>query len=315
MDLKIKFPSLMDEKIHRWASRVIYREENVADFFPALRFRSVYYRPDLISKVLETFDEQEALRLANSETTRQKPESPIEKMLPPVIEIISPKENQEVEDTEITIRYNVRTPSGEPVTGIKVLIDGRPAQTQKGLTSPYKGTDSIRITIPRKDRALSLLAENRHAVSEPATVKARWQGSESEHEFRIKPKLYIVAIGAGQYERENIRLEFAAKDARDFVDLVERQSGLLYRDVATKILLDDSAKKDEILDGLDWIQRETTSKDVAMAFISGHGVNDSNGFYYFLPSNVDPDSLKRTGVPFSEIKNTIESLAGKVLFL
>ena len=287
-------------------------KENAADFFPASRFRSAYYRPNLISKVLETLDEQEALRLANSEITREKPARPIEEMLPPVIEIISPKENQEVEDTEVTIRYHVRTPSGDPVTGIKVLIDGRPVQMQKGLTSPYKGTDAIKITIPRKDTALSLLAENRYAISEPATVKVRWQGSENE--FKIKPKLYILAIGVSQYESENLRLEFAAKDARDFVNLFERQNGLLYRDVATKTLLDDSAKKDEILDGLDWIQRETTSNDVAMVFISGHGVNDSNGFYYFLPANVDPNRLKTTGVPFSEIKNTIESLAGKVLF-
>lgn len=68
------------------------------------------------------------------------------------------------------------------------------------------------------------------------------------------------------------------------------------------------------MDGLDWIQKETTAKDVAMVFMAGHGTNDQTGNYYFLPANVDTEKLKRTGVVFSDIKNTLNSLAGKALF-
>ena len=35
--------------------------------------------------------------------------------------------------------------------------------------------------------------------------------------------------------------------------------------------------RDEVLDGLEWIHKETTSKDVAMVFLAGHGVNHQNG--------------------------------------
>jgi uncharacterized caspase-like protein len=68
------------------------------------------------------------------------------------------------------------------------------------------------------------------------------------------------------------------------------------------------------LDGLDWIRKETTSKDVAMVFLAGHGVNDQNGVYYFLPFNTDLEKLLRTGVPFSDIKKSVASIAGKALF-
>jgi uncharacterized caspase-like protein len=51
-----------------------------------------------------------------------------------------------------------------------------------------------------------------------------------------------------------------------------------------------------------------------MVFLAGHGVNDSNGIYYYLPVNADIEKLKRSAVPFSDIKNTIASLAGKTLF-
>jgi uncharacterized caspase-like protein len=89
---------------------------------------------------------------------------------------------------------------------------------------------------------------------------------------------------------------------------------MLYREVVEKVLTDEQATKDDILDGLDWIQKQTTSKDVAMVFLAGHGVNDSNGIYYYLPVNADIEKLKRSAVPFSDIKNTIASLAGKTLF-
>ncbi|MFP5213540.1 MAG: caspase domain-containing protein, partial [Acidobacteriota bacterium] len=51
----------------------------------------------------------------------------------------------------------------------------------------------------------------------------------------------------------------------------------------------------------------------AMVFISGHGYNDRNGDYYFLPTDTDIESLKRTSVPYSQIKSTLTSLPGKVL--
>ena len=51
-----------------------------------------------------------------------------------------------------------------------------------------------------------------------------------------------------------------------------------------------------------------------MIFFSGHGVNDQNNYYYFCPYNVDPERLLRTGVAFTDIKNTISAIAGKALF-
>ncbi|HYX41043.1 MAG TPA: caspase family protein, partial [Pyrinomonadaceae bacterium] len=107
---------------------------------------------------------------------------------------------------------------------------------------------------------------------------------------------------------------FPAKDAQDFADAWSRQKGTLYRDVMVKVLTDDKATKDEVLDGLDWIRKETTSKDVAVVLFAGHGVNDASGVYYYLPFNADPERLLRTGVSFSDIKNTIAAIAGKTLF-
>jgi len=290
-------------------------KDNAADFFPASKFRSTYYRPDVIAKILDTLDEAEAVRLADAESGRKKETSTIQKTLPPVVNIISPRDGEEVSTAEIIVKYTLRTPSEEPVTGIKTLVDGRPVANQRGISVVPKDKDvtEIKITIPEKDSEISIIAENKYAASEPSTVRLKWKGKPTSEEFVIKPKLYVLAIGVSAYQNKNIALGFPAKDARDFAEAMQKQKGNLYSDVTAKVLTDEKATRDEIMDGLEWIQRETTSKDMAMIFLAGHGVNDASGIYYFLPVNADTEKLKRTGVVFSDIKNTINSIAGKVI--
>ena len=100
-------------------------------------------------------------------------------------------------------------------------------------------------------------------------------------EFSAKSKLYIIAVGVSKYEDKRLTLNFAGKGAADFASVMESQKGGLYRDVMMKVLTDGKAVKDEILDGLDWLRKETTSKDVAIVFLAGHGVNDPGGIYFF----------------------------------
>ncbi|GER92398.1 hypothetical protein A45J_0113 [hot springs metagenome] len=288
-------------------------KDSYADFYPAGRFRDRFYRPDIIAKLFTTYDEERAIALANEESGRKRVETSIKDILPPVITILSPADGTSISKKELTVRYSLRNPSGEPVTAIKVLIDGRPVSGQRGLIIKPKGEEvgKLNITVPERDFELSLIAENKYSASVPATVRLFWRGKKEE--FIVKPKLYILAIGISRYKDEHLRLQFAHKDAEDFVKTMKKQKGKLYEDVVVKLLTDERATKDEILDGLDWLQKETTHKDLAMLFIAGHGINDTAGIYYFLPQNADIEKLKRTAIAFSDIKNTVSSLAGKVV--
>lgn len=288
-----------------------------ADFFPVSQFRDVYYRPDVISLVLQTGDEALALKEANEKAGRKEKQTTIANMLPPIVEIISPADGAAVSSTEVKVRFRVRTPSQEAVTRIKTLVEGRPTGERQLIqeTATASGERELTVSVPERDTEISVIAENRFAASVPATLRIRWAGKAASNEtFVIQPKLYVLAVGVSKYANPNYSLEFAAKDARDFAAAMARQKGLLYRDVVVKVLADETATKDEILDGLDWIRKETTSKDVAMVFFAGHGINDQNGSYYFLPHNTDVQRLLRTGVPFTDIRTTVQSLAGKTLF-
>jgi hypothetical protein len=164
--------------------------DKAADFFGASRFRAVFDRPDVVGRVLETLDEDEALRLADK--GRKRKEAEVARLLPPVVTIVSPKDGKHVSKARLTVRYTVRTPSGEPVTGIKVLVDGRAVENARGLALETTGganciaragivrglklvTDleapcAVSVTVPRRDSEVALIAETRFSASEPATV-------------------------------------------------------------------------------------------------------------------------------------------------
>jgi len=304
------------EELIGW--HVNHGKDQAADFFPASRFRSTRYRPDVIARVLDTLDEGEALRLANEESGKRWTATEVANLLPPVVTIIAPGDGAAVSSSSVTLRYTLRTPADAPATEVCALVDGRPVSRDRGIAVKGKdGEQTITLTIPERDCEVSLIAENRNAASEPATVRLTWAGRQQRpEEFSARPRLYALAVGVSAYRDRGLTLGYPAKDARDFGAVLTRQKGLLYRDVTVRTLTDANATRDDIMDGLEWLQKEVTARDVGIIFIAGHGVNDQSGIYYYLPQNADTERLKRTGVAFSDIKNTLSSLAGKaVLFV
>jgi len=285
------------------------------NFYPASRFKSLYYRPDIISKVLETLSESKAILAANKDSGRKQEQSPdVATLLPPSVSIISPSSGSSFTSGNVSVRYKVSSPSGEPVTNVKIMLNGRPVASNRGIKVIGKEAteQTVSVNLPSKDCEIGIIAENRYSSSEPAAIQLKWVGKKID-EFVIKPKMYMLAIGVSDYRQSDLKLKYAAKDAQDFAKVMNGQKGGLYRDVVSRVLLNGAATKDSILDGFEWVQKETTSNDVAVIFLAGHGVNDSNGTYYFLPENAEPDKLKRTGVSLADLKQTVSSLPGKVL--
>jgi uncharacterized caspase-like protein len=162
------------------------------------------------------------------------------------------------------------------------------------------------------DSEIALFAQNRHAWSEPAMTRVVWQGTKPQ--TAPHPVLYVLAIGVAKYKNPDLELEFAAKDARDFVETVRKQKGGLYKDVVVQLLTDTDATRAAISKGLIWLRKEVTAQDLAMLFFSGHGKEDSDGRYYFLPSDMEEDNLPATGVAKDDFTHVTSVLAGKWIF-
>lgn len=293
-------------------------KDREADFFPASRFRDRFYRPDVISKVLESGTASIALERANQETGRREQTQSITEVLPPVITILTPA-GMTVSSTTVKIKYSVRSPDNAPVTSVRIRVNGQAVSIERGLARKDNPADPVReidVKIPAADSEIALFAENRNGVSVAGKVNVVWGGTRAvqNEEVMFKPKLYVLAVGVSKYKNADYNLGLAAKDARDFAAVLQKQKGKLYGDVVVRLLTDDKAGKDDVLDGLEWLKTQVTSRDVGIMFLAGHGLNDNNGNYYFLPHNVNTAQLLRTGVAQNDIKITLNSLAGKAIF-
>ncbi len=289
--------------------------DQAADFYPAGRFRERFNRPDVVEAVLRTLDEAEALRQANAAAGRQAAPvaaaSDLRASLPPIAEFVSPASGGSFAQPIVTVRYRVRSPSGKPVTGVRLLVDGRPVGPTRGLGA-VQATDqefSLPVTLPTRDVTLSLVAESADGAGPVASVALRWTGRPAIDP--TLPTLYVLAVGTSAYDKPELKLGYAAKDASDIAKALKAQEGGLYARVEVKVLAD--VDKDAVLDGLDWLVKNVTSRDVAIIFMAGHGMTDLRGDYWYLPRNADPDSLRRTALPKREISDALERLAGKVL--
>lgn len=335
-------------------------DARAADFFPGSRFRSTFFRPDVLGQLVIKADGEMALQAASAEAGRTNEAARIESRLPPVVSVMSPADGEKISSSEVKVRISVRVPGDAPAVSLRVRVNGKIvdlAETGKisGKGERAEQEHVLRVPVPEQDAEVMVFAENKHGFSTPAVLRLRWNGvqaasaptlpepvsakppaqtakSKSQPEPAasvasgpvsgapapgtpdLRPNLYVLAVGVSQYRNPSIRLDYAAKDAKDFAAAFKAQEGGLYKKVVVKLLTDEGARRDDLLDGLEWIRRELTSRDVGMVFLAGHGVNDSDGVYYYLPQDVEIDKLKRSGVIFTEIKNTLAALPGKAIF-
>ncbi len=289
--------------------------DKAPDFFGISRFRDQFYRPDVITQVLKTLDVDEALKLADKARGQETVAYNIQDILPPVISILSPASSLKQNDSKLVLIYEAHSSKGK-ITSVVAKIDGRPATVLKHIRDYDNNRQlvvgRIYIEIPPQNAIVSLIAKNQHGASEPAEYYVNWEGIYDDY----KPKLYVVAVGVADYEDDSYDgLKYCAKDAKDFINVIKKQEGgELYSKVVTKILPDNDATKNAILDKLEWLEEQTTARDVAMLFLSGHGINNpENGEYYYIPYDAKPTRLKRTTVKGTEIQDYLEGINGQTL--
>jgi hypothetical protein len=249
---------------------------------------------------------------------------------PPVLKlrILSPEDGALVQDSVVKLQVLVRTTAKGAIT-LRALVNGQPPEPPfRGLTvraePPPGGTGerprdvetlhTLELAIPKANCRVAVVAEADGVRSTSAELQLRWVGTS---DFVVKPTLYLLAVGVSHYRDPALSLRYPSKDADDFVRALRRQEGGLYERVEARVLLDEQATRDQILDGMQWLQEQTTAKDVAILFLAGHGDEDlSTSVYYFLPHDADVKAIRRSMISQQELQLTLRSLAGKgLLFL
>lgn len=288
--------------------------DKLPDFFPVSRFRDQFYRPDVIERMLDTVNESEALQLADKARGQKTVVRDVRALRPPVVSILAPAPGQKATERKLTLMYEAKSETGA-ITDIEARVGARKARVLEH-TPNYRDNRShvigqIMVEIPTADTVVELLAYNINGPSEATKYTVNWSGTPDY----FKPDLYVLAVGISDYPGTENDLKYAAKDASDFARAIKKQEGDIYKRVQVRLLddsLDKKATRAAILSGLEWIQRETTSRDVAIVFLAGHGVNNSRGQYRFLPADYDQTRLQATSIG-TDLKEYLESIAGKTI--
>lgn len=99
--------------------------------------------------------------------------------------------------------------------------------------------------------------------------------------LRRNGKIYIIAIGVGQYANPAFNLKFVASDATNFGDLLEAKQRELGTGDAVQVttLLNRDATKANILDALKKLAGAAQPEDSVIVYFSGHGVARGDRFY------------------------------------
>jgi WD40 repeat protein len=302
-------------------------KDQAADFFPASRFHDRLYRPDVIDQVLATLDEGKAVKLANAAADRNDaritPEL-IATLAPPVLELVDAPTRFATD--RVTIKYRVRNPAdAQTIDSPRIMVNGEWQPTSRAVYQrAADGTRDVVIgPLPPHDSTVKIYADNGNARSEPLTIALQWdaraelapgqQGLAAKH----KPRLFVLAVGISQYQRPDLRLNFAARDAEQFVAAMQAQRGKLYAEVTTKLLRDDEATLAGVKAGLAWFAGQAAADDVGVLFLAGHGVQTPDQDYFYAPADFDPARQRATGVDYRAIRGALDKFStsgNKVLF-
>lgn len=120
------------------------------------------------------------------------------------------------------------------------------------------------------------------------------------------PRLWILSVGVSEYLDSGYRLNYAAKDSRDFIDIFSPEKTNAFSEIKTMSLTDsefDIVSIERMKEFLAQAKRD----DVAIAFFAGHGVLDSSLDYYLAPADIDFSNPSTKGVSMEKFTSIFDS--------
>jgi Caspase domain len=281
---------------------------------------SVIRNPEVIDLILETLDEVEAVRRAETSLAVAAAPAPVPPAPPPaqrpsaapVVTLLDPAPGSTVGTSPLAVTFNVHSPSGARVTAVQVRVDGRPVTSRDvAWTQAADFRHAVEVPIPPRDCEVEIAAVAGGVASAPARLPLRWKAPGQ----RARQRLFVLAVGISKYQDPAYRLDYAAQDAADVAAAWRRAEDRGYSAVETWLLRDEKATRDAILEALDEIGAKATPEDVVAVFLAGHGINHRGG-YFFLPWDADLRWPSTRLVSDTALREALQRLPGRVaLFL
>jgi WD40 repeat protein len=294
--------------------------DKAAFFADASQYRDTFYRPDVISRILEVGsvgaarEDADAAKLDVGVREGPRDVGDLSAYLPPVVVFVDPfNRTSETEEPTLTVRAVVRPVGNLPIDRIRILLNGRTVKAIKGAAREDGAIIEYPIDLEEGQNNIQIIAANAFVASRPESRMVTYRPTAPVE--RVKPDLYVLAIGVADYLDGAYDLQYPDDDARDFARICEEQEGAFYGKVETRVLTDEEATRDTILDSLDWLITEPKPSDVVFFFAAAHGKKDKRGDVYLLSHDADTARLRSSAVSWVELHRALSGQPFRTLLV
>ncbi len=263
------------------------------------QFFNEYYNPALLNGVLE-------------ETSGRS--SILDKLIkfpPPGIKIEYPTYGLVQKTTAIDVLTKTVN-NGGGIKSISLYHNGKIIETRKSnlfkrVTKGKSIIQKFKLDLVPGTNVIKVVASNDASIeSKPAETVVEYQTPTQE------TVLYVLAIGINTYKNSSLNLNYAQNDAEAFVELIKKESDVLFDKVETHELYNEEATRTNILGVLDLLSNKIKPGDVFYFYYAGHGSMVDEQFY-FVPTNstrlYSKDKLSKEGISAEQLRNKFQKIS------
>lgn len=143
-------------------------------------------------------------------------------------------------------------------------------------------------------------------------IEARWLTACGAPQ--AEQRLAIV-IGAGEYTKGIPTLSFIRNDVEELARVLVDVGYAVVKLVDQRTPGCLGASRSEIEKAIKGYFSRAEDNSVILVYLSGHGVKDPSGEYYFLPVDADPGRLRETAISVQWLRQQLEQAQGKLKLL
>ncbi|MDD4930147.1 MAG: caspase family protein [Gallionella sp.] len=272
--------------------------DQAAEFYPASRFRNVFYRPDVIQQVLQNAAPAQGLVDASS-LLLDHPAPNIKLLTLP----------QQVQNDSLNLSLNLQD-AGGGIGDVRVFINGTSVQAARGLAVTHGSALNIPVRlVPGKNEIKVMVFNAENSISSnPAEVTVTFLA-----QVLRKPNLHALVVGIQEFENPRLNLQYTRGDAEAVKQLLETRSKGLFEQVDVQLLTSRAdTSKSAIEAAFARYKSSVAPDDVFLFYVASHGIIDGESMadksYYLVTSNVGSTatrSLKQDALSQEELRRLI----------
>lgn len=288
--------------------------------FPFDQFDLQYNRPDKVlerigyasSEVLDVLKRAYQKRLRrlnfNEQMFNQDFHLPQLRLL---TENLPPSINQK----QFTLEFEA-TDSKYPLDRLQIFVNDNPIYGSLGRDYRKKKTQKIKDKIELE--LSNGLNQIQISVINAKGVESLRESFQINYTGEARPStLYLFAIGVSRYQSDKMNLQFADKDARDLVRMLNSPENLKkYREIIIDTIFNEEATLPNIL-ALKQSLAQTQIDDQVIFFIACHGLLDEELDYYLATHDIDFKDPAQKGLAYETLEGLLDGIPArrKVLFM